>query len=78
MIMAAGEPHGIRLFGGHALNSPALDKNFGTWAREFRPIYGPYEAGLGPFVKLESRLSSAGTRRQERSADPNADSWLHR
>ncbi len=51
-VLAAGEAHGIRLFGAHALNSLRLDKNFGTWAREFRPIYGPYEAGLGTFVKL--------------------------
>jgi dimethylglycine dehydrogenase len=29
-----------------------LEKGFGTWAREFRPIYGPYEAGLGRFVDL--------------------------
>ena len=27
-----------------------LEKSFGTWAREFRPIYGPDEAGLGRFV----------------------------
>ena len=29
-----------------------LEKNFGTWFREFRPIYGPFEAGLDRFVKL--------------------------
>jgi dimethylglycine dehydrogenase len=29
-----------------------VEKGFGTWAREFRPIYGPYEAGLGRFVDL--------------------------
>ena len=27
-----------------------LEKNWGTWAREYRPIYGPLEAGLGRFV----------------------------
>jgi dimethylglycine dehydrogenase len=30
-----------------------LEKSFGTWAREYRPIYGPYEAGLGAFVSLK-------------------------
>ena len=49
-LMAAGEPHGIRLFGSRALMSLRLEKNFGTWAREYRPIYGPFEAGLGRFV----------------------------
>ncbi len=27
-----------------------LEKGFGTWAREYRPIYGPEEAGLERFV----------------------------
>src|ERR1700732_2752634 len=30
-----------------------IEKSFGTWARESRPIYGPYEAGLGRFVDLK-------------------------
>jgi len=30
-----------------------IEKNFGTWAREYRPIYGPFEAGLGRFVDLK-------------------------
>jgi len=28
-------------------------KSFGSWAREFRPIYGPFEAGLDRFVDLK-------------------------
>jgi dimethylglycine dehydrogenase len=34
------------------LLSLAREKNFGTWAREFRPIYGPFEADMGRFVDL--------------------------
>ena len=45
--------HGLRLFGGRALNTLRIEKSFGTWAREYRPIYGPYEAGLGRFVDLQ-------------------------
>jgi dimethylglycine dehydrogenase len=30
-----------------------VEKSFGTWAREYRPIYGPFEAGLGRFVDLK-------------------------
>jgi dimethylglycine dehydrogenase len=44
---------GATPFGGRALNAMRIEKGFGTWAREFRPIYGPYEAGLGRFVALE-------------------------
>jgi dimethylglycine dehydrogenase len=53
LLYAAGRQHGIRLFGGRALNAMRIEKSFGTWAREYRPIYGPYEAGLGRFVDLK-------------------------
>ena len=51
-LLEAGEPHGLKLFGGRALNAMRIEKSFGSWAREYRPIYGPYEAGLGRFVDL--------------------------
>jgi dimethylglycine dehydrogenase len=52
LLREAGRSHGLRLFGGRALNAMRLEKAFGTWAREYRPIYGPFEAGLGRFVDL--------------------------
>jgi dimethylglycine dehydrogenase len=51
LLMEAGAADGIRLFGSQALNSLRLDKSFGAWATEYRPIYDPYEAGLGWTVK---------------------------
>lgn len=51
LVVKAGAPHGLHLFGGHALNSLRLEKSYGSWASEYRPIYDPYEAGLGMFVK---------------------------
>ena len=53
LLTRAGADHGLKLFGGRALNTMRLEKSFGTWAREYRPIYGPYEAGLGRFVDLK-------------------------
>ncbi|MDE0928584.1 MAG: FAD-dependent oxidoreductase [Acidimicrobiales bacterium] len=53
LLMAAGAEHGIKLFGLHALNSMRFDKGFGSWGTEFRPIYTPWEGGLGHFVKLD-------------------------
>jgi dimethylglycine dehydrogenase len=50
LIGDAGRELGLRHFGARALHSLRLEKSFGTWAREFRPIYGPFEAGLGRFV----------------------------
>jgi dimethylglycine dehydrogenase len=52
-IMAAGADLGIKNFGMRALLCMRLEKNFGTWYREFRPIYGAFEAGLERFVKLD-------------------------
>ena len=52
-IMAVGKDLGIGNFGMRALLCMRLEKNFGTWYREFRPIYGPFEAGLDRFIKLD-------------------------
>jgi dimethylglycine dehydrogenase len=49
-LMAAGEEFSLGLFGSRALNALRLEKNYGSWAREYRPIYGPLEAGLDRFV----------------------------
>jgi len=51
-IMAAGRDLGIVNFGMRALLSLRLEKNFPTWYRELRPIYGPFEAALDRFVDL--------------------------
>ncbi len=52
-IKTAGAGHGIRDFGMRALLSMRLEKNFPTWFAELRPIYGPFEAGMERFVKLD-------------------------
>ncbi|ASJ73690.1 GcvT family protein [Granulosicoccus antarcticus] len=60
VLMAAGEQYGIRLFGLRALNSLRLEKNYGGWAREYRPIYTPFEAELGYFVALDKSADFIG------------------
>jgi dimethylglycine dehydrogenase len=52
-IKDAGEEFGIVDFGMRALLSMRLEKNFPTWFRELRPIYGPFEGGMDRFIKLE-------------------------
>ena len=51
-IKHAGDEFGIVDFGMRALLSMRLEKNFPTWFRELRPIYGPFEGGMERFVKL--------------------------
>jgi dimethylglycine dehydrogenase len=53
LLKQAGQAYGMKSFGGRALHCLRIEKGFGTWAREFRPIYGPFEAGLGRFVDLK-------------------------
>ena len=52
-LVHAGAEFGLRHFGARALHSLRLEKSFGNWAREYRPIYSPGEAGLDRFVILE-------------------------
>ena len=52
-LVAAGEDVGLTPFGARALQSLRLEKSFGNWAREYRPIYTPAEAGLDRFVAID-------------------------
>jgi len=51
-IMEGGKEFGIANFGMRALLSLRLEKNWPTWFRELRPIYGPFEGDVGRFVDL--------------------------
>ena len=59
-LLEAGAEFGIKHFGLRALNALRLEKNFGGWAREYRPIYDAYEAGLGRFVSLKKDADFIG------------------
>jgi dimethylglycine dehydrogenase len=51
-LVAAGADLGLAHFGARALNSLRVEKSFGNWAREYRPLYTPAEAGLDRFVDI--------------------------
>lgn len=69
LLMAEGAEFGIKLFGLRALNSLRLEKSYGSWSREYRPLYGPFEAGLGPFVALKKSADFIG---KQAAADEKA------
>jgi dimethylglycine dehydrogenase len=52
-IKREGAEFGIVDFGMRALLAMRLEKNFPTWFRELRPIYGPFEGAMDRFIKLE-------------------------
>ena len=51
-LVEAGDGHGMRPFGARALDSMRLDKGWGAWATEYRPIYDPFEANMGWMIRL--------------------------
>ena len=63
LLWEAGQQYGMRLFGFRALITMRLEKNFGTWFREYRPIYTPLEAGMDRYAQVRPRLH----RREPRS-----------
>ena len=56
VLWSAGRPHGMALYGFRALMSMRMEKMFGTWFREYRPIYTPLEAGMDRYLTLRPRL----------------------
>jgi dimethylglycine dehydrogenase len=52
-LLAAGEPHGLTLYGGRAISSLRLEKNYGSFNKDFRPDYTPGETGLDLFVAYD-------------------------
>ncbi|MEZ5339925.1 MAG: glycine cleavage T C-terminal barrel domain-containing protein [Acidimicrobiales bacterium] len=69
-LMAAGAPHGLRLFGIRALDSMRLDKLWGSWSSEYRPIYDPIEANLGWMVKASKSFIGSDAVAAVRAAGP--------
>ena len=76
----------MRLFGFRALITMRLEKSFGTWYREYRPIYTPLEAGMDRVLKfdhdfigreaVEAEIAAGGPKRKlvmfEVDVDPDA------
>jgi dimethylglycine dehydrogenase len=69
-LMAAGQEYGIRLFGFRALMSLRLEKSYGTWYREYRPIYTLHEAGLQRYVKLDHEFIGRTAYEKEAESGP--------
>ena len=59
-LQEAGKDLGLRLFGSRALNALRVEKGYGSWAREYRPLYGPLEAGFERFVALDKAADFIG------------------
>ena len=70
LLVDAGADSGIRLFGFRALMSLRLEKSYGTWFREYRPIYTALEAGLTSYIKLDHEFIGRAAHEEELAAGP--------
>ena len=52
-LRRAGEAHGLRLFGGRAIESMRIEKSFLHWKADLLTEFDPYETGLDRFVTPE-------------------------
>jgi dimethylglycine dehydrogenase len=52
-IERAGKDLGLALFGGRALMSMRLEKNWGVWTLDFRPDFTAAESGLDAFIRFD-------------------------
>ena len=64
-IVEAGGSHGLRLFGMRALMSLRLEKSYGTWFREYRPIYTALEGGITHYIKLDHEFTGRAAHERE-------------
>ncbi|WP_405401245.1 FAD-dependent oxidoreductase [Paracoccus sp. Ld10] len=52
-LRKAGEEHGLRLFGSHAVESMRLEKGYRHWKADLITEFDPLESALDRFVKLD-------------------------
>ena len=52
-LMAAGKPHGIRLFGTYAMNSLRMEKAYRGWGSELTTEIDMFEGSMDRFIRLD-------------------------
>ena len=52
-LMAAGKPHGVRLFGAYAMNSLRMEKAYRGWGSELTTEVDMFEASMARFIRLD-------------------------
>ncbi len=59
-LRAAGEEHGLRLFGSEAVESMRLEKGYRHWKADLITEFTPFESRLGRFVTMEKDFVGNG------------------
>ena len=74
-LLEAGADYNIGLFGARALNSLRLEKNYGSWAREYRPVNYPHECGLDRFCDFGKDTDFIGHKAASEAAAGDAGTY---
>ena len=66
-LMAAGKPHGIRLFGTYAMNALRIEKAYRGWGSELTTEIDMIEASMERFLRLDKEdfIGKAATLRRK-------------
>jgi dimethylglycine dehydrogenase len=59
-LETAGADLDLKLFGGRALMSMRLEKNWGVWTLDFRPDFTAAESGLDAFIAFDKKADFIG------------------
>jgi len=70
LLWDAGRRYEMALFGFRALMALRMEKRFGTWFREYRPIYTPLEAGMDRYLKFDHEFIGRAAVEAERGRGP--------
>ncbi|MEM9552466.1 MAG: glycine cleavage T C-terminal barrel domain-containing protein, partial [Pseudomonadota bacterium] len=69
-LRAAGQRHGLRLFGARAVESMRLEKGYLHWKAELITEYDPFETGLARFVDLSKAFIGREALQRRQDAGP--------
>ena len=68
-LMEAGKEFNIKPFGGRALMSMRLEKNWGAWTLDYRPDFTAKETGLDMFINWDKDFIGKEKAKSENSSN---------
>ena len=68
-IMEAGKEFNIKPFGGRALMSMRLEKNWGAWTLDYRPDFTAKETGLNTFINWDKEFIGKENAKKDNSSN---------
>ena len=68
-IMEAGKEFNIKPFGGRALMSMRLEKNWGAWTLDYRPDFTAKETGLDTFINWDKDFIGKENAKKDNSSN---------